>query len=145
MFEHSDHDKPAAMPIGVARLNRTPGRRCLSRASRFAVLYVIVLVSVFAGAVFAKDGEGGSAAGGPGDDSGVRLPDIARNYRERFPYAKEAANKDRVTDGGSEKGSTKTYKAYTRVRRKCTDGLGTMDGKKCDVEEGEKYCAEECE
>ncbi len=78
------------------------------------------------------------------DANRVTLKNIEDNYGKRFHYAAARRLKDRVVNGRSERGTSKSFPAYTLVKRKCTDKLGTMDERPCDTDAAPVFCAEEC-
>ncbi len=123
------------------------GARASSPASiRALIVKALLLIATFGafgftGFAYAQTDSKPSALK---DDNPVTPGDIVRNYRKRYPYAKSFGDSDQVTRGESAAGSEKSYQAYRQVRRKCTDGLGTMDQKPCDTDGAPLYCAEEC-
>lgn len=126
----------------------TPPSGRLPRLLAAFSVYVILAVAL-PGAALAQGGGGtqtgtGASTVRPSDPDAVSPADIVSNYRKRFPYAKSSGEKDQVNSSQSGSGNNKSYKAYTRVRRKCTDKLGTMDDQPCDTDGAPVYCAEEC-
>jgi len=59
----------------------------------------------------------------PDDSNDVTLADIRSSYGKRYPFAAEAAQKDKVSDGSSEDGSSADFRdpAYDSVQWRCMD------------------------
>ena len=104
-------------------------------------LLVLALIAVF---VTGSAAVAQNTAAHPQDANPVTLKNIEDNYGKRYHFAATARLKDQVVNGQSERGSSASYQAYKLVRRKCTDGLGTMDDKPCDTDGVPLFCAEEC-
>jgi len=125
---------------------QAPSQLTTRLSGSLVLLRALLLLAV--SAAFAFSGPALAEANTSGmtlkDENPVRPSQIRQNYFKRFPYAKAYGEADHPENGESPAGSEKSFQAYKQVRKKCTDGLGTMDGKPCDTDGAPLYCAEEC-
>jgi hypothetical protein len=106
-------------------------------SGRGEALIALALFLLLSASTLAVRAQGGSSGGGSGSNAATQdkndtdPAEIRDNYLKRFPFAKEAANSDRVQNQESGEGSNETFsKALDSVTTKCdffTESRGVGD------------------